>query len=162
MGDGVHASHCCRRCGCKYGDDSDCAVMQNRVVQEYPCEMCEQHEADADMYADVIIARVAGWHDRESLRLAEAADKALAGSLREKECRRSSIFHKTTAVRLRCGDWKLPTTEPKPRKKLKVTLKGCHANRDGECSWDGCPQLRDNEPHRTGRHCPLDCNEDEP
>jgi hypothetical protein len=32
----------------------------------------------------------------------------------------------------------------------------CYANRDGECYWSGCPQLRDNEPVRTGRHCPLD------
>lgn len=35
----------------------------------------------------------------------------------------------------------------------------CHAagrNSDGECTWDGCPQARDGEPHATGRHCPLD------
>lgn len=34
---------------------------------------------------------------------------------------------------------------------------GCQASRgDGECVWEGCPQLRDGEPERTGRHCPLD------
>lgn len=32
----------------------------------------------------------------------------------------------------------------------------CRANRDGECSWSGCPQLRDGEPHKSGRHCPRD------
>ena len=32
----------------------------------------------------------------------------------------------------------------------------CHADRDGECDWPLCPQLRDNEPKMTGRHCPLD------
>lgn len=32
----------------------------------------------------------------------------------------------------------------------------CHADRDGECQWSECPQLRDNEPHKTGRHCPYD------
>lgn len=32
----------------------------------------------------------------------------------------------------------------------------CHACRDGECFWEQCPQLRDNEPAATGRHCPLD------
>lgn len=32
---------------------------------------------------------------------------------------------------------------------------GCHAGRDGDCSWKGCPQLRDNEPESTGRACPL-------
>jgi hypothetical protein len=32
----------------------------------------------------------------------------------------------------------------------------CHANRDGDCSWKDCPQLRDGEPKKTGRHCPFD------
>lgn len=32
----------------------------------------------------------------------------------------------------------------------------CHANRDGECNHKDCPQLRDNEPEVTGRHCPID------
>lgn len=34
----------------------------------------------------------------------------------------------------------------------------CHSNNDGECSWSGCPQLRDGEPNASGRHCPLDTN----
>lgn len=38
---------------------------------------------------------------------------------------------------------------------------GCHANRDGDCSWSGCPQLRDGEPMKSGRHCPLDIKTDE-
>lgn len=37
----------------------------------------------------------------------------------------------------------------------------CAANRDGECVNTGCPQLRDKEPHATGRHCPLDNYDDE-
>jgi hypothetical protein len=32
----------------------------------------------------------------------------------------------------------------------------CHADSDGECTWDGCPQLRDGEPKKSGRHCPYD------
>jgi hypothetical protein len=32
----------------------------------------------------------------------------------------------------------------------------CHAQRDGDCHWPKCPQLRDGEPHKSGRHCPLD------
>lgn len=32
----------------------------------------------------------------------------------------------------------------------------CHAEGDGECHWRRCPQLRDNEPYHSGRHCPLD------
>lgn len=31
----------------------------------------------------------------------------------------------------------------------------CHANREGDCEWKDCPQIRDNEPATTGRHCPL-------
>ena len=37
----------------------------------------------------------------------------------------------------------------------------CHADRDGDCDWRHCPQLRDNEPAETGRHCPLDDEEDD-
>lgn len=35
-------------------------------------------------------------------------------------------------------------------------LTNCAAGRDGECGHALCPQLRDNEPRATGRHCPLD------
>jgi len=27
---------------------------------------------------------------------------------------------------------------------------------DGDCTWAECPQLRDGEPAKTGRHCPRD------
>ena len=36
----------------------------------------------------------------------------------------------------------------------------CHADRDGDCKHATCPQLRDGEPAATGRHCPLDVDED--
>lgn len=32
----------------------------------------------------------------------------------------------------------------------------CHSDRDGECAWSDCPQLRDGEPAKSDRHCPLD------
>lgn len=32
----------------------------------------------------------------------------------------------------------------------------CHAALDGDCTWSHCPQVRDGEPQKTGRHCPLD------
>lgn len=39
----------------------------------------------------------------------------------------------------------------------------CQADDDGYCDWPGCPQIRDNEPENSGRHCPLDTdNEDRP
>ncbi|AEC53096.1 hypothetical protein SCRM01_150c [Synechococcus phage S-CRM01] len=37
---GVHATHCCKRCGCKYYDD-DCPVVLGIVEAEYECEDCE-------------------------------------------------------------------------------------------------------------------------
>ena len=32
----------------------------------------------------------------------------------------------------------------------------CQSDCDGHCEWSHCPQLRDGEPDKTGRHCPLD------
>lgn len=37
----------------------------------------------------------------------------------------------------------------------------CQADRDGDCTHKSCPQLRDGEPRRSGRHCPLDRSEDD-
>jgi hypothetical protein len=37
----------------------------------------------------------------------------------------------------------------------------CHAAQDGDCSWKGCPQIRDGEPNKSGRHCPLDCGDED-
>ena len=38
----------------------------------------------------------------------------------------------------------------------------CHAaHSDGECMWKQCPQLRDGEPEKTGRTCPLPWREDD-
>lgn len=36
------------------------------------------------------------------------------------------------------------------------TLHRCHAGKDGECNWGPCPQARDGEPKKSGRHCPID------
>ena len=37
----------------------------------------------------------------------------------------------------------------------------CHAGKDGDCIWTACPQLRDGEPKRSGRHCPFDTEKDD-
>ena len=42
-----------------------------------------------------------------------------------------------------------------------VLKRGCRADTDGECSWNGCPQKRDLEPETTGRHCPIDVTDPE-
>jgi len=46
-----------------------------------------------------------------------------------------------------------------PRAPLRLDFRGsthCQAARDGDCDWKLCPQERDGEPSRSGRHCPLD------
>ena len=40
-------------------------------------------------------------------------------------------------------------------------LPTCQSGSDGDCSFKDCPQLKDNEPEKTGRHCPLDWNRSE-
>ncbi len=42
------------------------------------------------------------------------------------------------------------------RPPFEKPLERCAAARDGECNHKECPQLRDNEPMATGRHCPID------
>jgi hypothetical protein len=37
----------------------------------------------------------------------------------------------------------------------------CGAFKDGECSKSWCPQIRDGEPGKSGRHCPLDCGDED-
>ncbi|CNJ56177.1 Lar family restriction alleviation protein [Yersinia mollaretii] len=47
------------------------------------------------------------------------------------------------------------------RPQFENPLERCAAARDGECHHKDCPQLRDNEPVATGRHCPIDNWDDE-
>jgi len=54
----VHASHCCVRHWCKYGDD-DCPVMNGTVdgISFEACEMCEmERESAQNLPTDVLIA----------------------------------------------------------------------------------------------------------
>jgi hypothetical protein len=39
----VHTSHCCEKCGCKYGDP-DCPVENGTAEQEFACEECRHEE----------------------------------------------------------------------------------------------------------------------
>lgn len=39
--------------------------------------------------------------------------------------------------------------------KVEATDARCRSGRDGDCTWEGCPQNRDGEPAATGRSCPL-------
>lgn len=52
---------------------------------------------------------------------------------------------------------------PLPMPAPAVTeLERCAAHKDGDCTDTRCPQNRDGEPMKTGRHCPLDTWEDDP
>lgn len=46
------------------------------------------------------------------------------------------------------------------RSRAVKELTRCAAGRDGDCIHAQCPQLRDGEPERSGRHCPLDTGDD--
>lgn len=41
----VHTEHCCKKHGCKYGDD-DCPVETGQKPQSYPCEVCDMDLED--------------------------------------------------------------------------------------------------------------------
>lgn len=45
--------------------------------------------------------------------------------------------------------------------RITANMRGCHANREGDCVWEGCPQIKDGEPLATGRSCPLEEWKDE-
>jgi len=58
-----------------------------------------------------------------------------------------------------------PGTDPQGRLEALVGAHdepACHAGMDGECYWIGCPQLRDGEPEKSGRSCPLPHLTDDP
>lgn len=58
------------------------------------------------------------------------------------------------------GDAYLKKLKPVKEKVKKSTAKRkvhthCQSQGDGECPWEGCPQIRDDEPFQTSRICPL-------
>ena len=50
---GVHAAHCCKWHGCKYGDE-DCPVVLGKVEQEWPCEYCTDDIADIEYHREAL------------------------------------------------------------------------------------------------------------
>ena len=51
---GVHASHCCKWHGCKYGD-SDCPVVSGEIEQLYLCEDCSYYLEEEEYYRTKLI-----------------------------------------------------------------------------------------------------------
>ena len=54
MNIGVHASHCCKWHGCKYGD-KDCPVVLGQIEQEYLCEYCSDELEEEEYYREVVV-----------------------------------------------------------------------------------------------------------
>lgn len=50
---GVHASHCCKWHGCKYGD-KDCPVVSGEVEQLYICEYCREELREEEYFRSVV------------------------------------------------------------------------------------------------------------
>lgn len=50
---GVHAAHCCKWHGCKYGD-RDCPVANGEVEQLYACEDCWHVLEDENYYRQIV------------------------------------------------------------------------------------------------------------
>lgn len=48
---------------------------------------------------------------------------------------------------------------PEPQSLPESCYLGCHADHDSECTYEECPQLKDGEPEKSGRHCPFDLGE---
>ena len=59
----VHASHCCKWHGCKYGEDEICPVVLGKVEQEYPCEWCSEELEDERYHRDALtrIEEIKAW-----------------------------------------------------------------------------------------------------
>lgn len=52
----THATHCCLRHSCKYGEYNTCPVTTGKVQQQYPCEECynEEEEKTPDSVEDLL------------------------------------------------------------------------------------------------------------
>lgn len=59
----THATHCCLRHGCKYGDDT-CPVEKGTVTQEYACHFCPD-QALVDYANSVVLSASAGAYDED-------------------------------------------------------------------------------------------------
>jgi hypothetical protein len=59
---GVHAAHCCKWHGCKYGDP-DCPVVTGEVEQKYQCEDCWHILREEDYYRRMVqdIDEIKAW-----------------------------------------------------------------------------------------------------
>jgi hypothetical protein len=81
----------------------------------------------------------------EAIRWLSAEKRADAIVLAIRDAERKGLIDPLLSRRVRRRDMAAPPAGP-----------ACKAGADDYCDWEGCPQARDQEPYRTGRHCPLD------
>lgn len=109
------------------------------------------------------------WHEGPHRALANLALDDLLAALSDKEAREAlAEVHEfqcgcdepgrvDVCVAKPVSAFALLTDTDTPKKAYTgVRTTACHAGMDGECFWPDCPQLRDGEPKKSGRHCPLD------
>jgi hypothetical protein len=63
---GVHAAHCCKWHGCKYGD-TDWRVYIGEVEHEYPCEYCSELLREEEYYTRTArdITEIKAWWENK-------------------------------------------------------------------------------------------------
>ena len=63
---GVHAAHCCKFHGCKYGDET-CPVVNGIIEQLYPCWSCNDliHEEEYHRAALAWIEHLKAWKNKQ-------------------------------------------------------------------------------------------------
>jgi hypothetical protein len=87
---------------------------------------------------------------KEELLVCASVINAYQHMIRLTAARRASIIRE-----LRQGP-NGPAPKPEPATWEAPFTGHCGASKDGECVKSWCPQIRDGEPVRSGRHCPLD------
>lgn len=100
--------------------------------------------------------------DIEGLKAAEKLADAVAKQIQNAEKKRQRVnleFNLGGGRSITFGNCEiLPKKKRKIRShsmKVVLPLSRCQAARDGDCIHEQCPQLRDGEPAKTGRSCPL-------
>lgn len=113
------------------------------------------------------IRRALGWNDKTSLSILGDGVRRVRHALKTWDTPISMDLETLAlAIKARVGELERINEESKIRigellESAEQKTDDCHGARDGECSWELCPQNRDGEPAKTGRHCPLDVPDDD-
>ena|SRR5579863_1966413 len=116
------------------------------------------------------LREVLGWPNFRCGPVAHLMRAAGADIKRKAEDEQAVVLHWLVTLVLTHGsEWRTVARDEmtamqervKAAPKNESPLKRCAAARDGDCDHAQCPQLRDGEPEKSGRHCPLDISGDD-